>query len=505
MVDKHKKSEKDLQVRPPIVVILGHVDHGKTSILDCIRKTKVVEKESGGITQHVGAYQIEHNGKIITFIDTPGHEAFSAIRSRGAKVADIAVLVVAADDGVKPQTKEAINCILHEDIPFVVAINKMDKPAALPDKVKKELAENKVLVEGLGGEVPCVLVSAKTSLQINELLEMILLVAEMAEIKSDGQAPAAGVIIESRADAQRGATATLLVKEGTLSSHDVLASESAFGAIKTMEDFRGRVIVSAGPGSPVIVTGFNQVPPVGEEWQVMPSLDEARQRVATKSEQEKAKREPAEVLEIKEGQKVFNIILKADVSGSLEAIRESLKAIPQDEVIIRILKAEVGDVSENDVKLARSAKASIYGFRIKSSPAVNSLAERDNVYIKTYDIIYELIQVVRDRASTYLPSEMIRLPIGRLKVLATFKNGKSGQIVGGRVASGRIERGVKFDIKRASEIIGSGKVNQLQQNKQNVQEVAKDKECGIMASAEAEIEKNDILELFLEERKKREL
>jgi translation initiation factor IF-2 len=349
------------------------------------------------------------------------------------------------------------------------------------------------------------LVSAKTSLNINELLEMILLVAEMAEIKSNERVPASGVIIESRADAQRGATATLLVKEGTLNNHNILASDSAFGAIKTMEDFRGRAIVSAGPGSPVIVTGFNQVPPVGEEWQIMPSLEEARLRVAIKSEQEKAKREPAEVLEIKEDQKVFNIILKADVSGSLEAIRESLKAIPQDEVIIRVLKAEAGDVSENDVKLARSAKASIYGFRIKSSLAVNSLAERDNVYIKTYDIIYELIQIIRDRASTYLPSETLRMPIGRLKVLATFKNGKSGQIVGGRVASGRIERGAKFDIKRGNEIIGSGKVNQLQQNKQNVQEVAKDKECGLLANAEVVIEKNDILDLYLEERKKREL
>lgn len=505
MAAKQAKKQNDLQPRPPIVVILGHVDHGKTSILDCIRKTKVVDKESGGITQHVGAYQVEHNGKIITFIDTPGHEAFSAIRSRGAKVADIAVLVVAADDGVKPQTKEAINCILHENIPFIVAINKMDKPAALPDKVKKGLAENKVLVEGLGGDTPCVLVSAKTGLNINDLLEMILLVAEMTEIKSDYNVPASGVIVESRADARRGPTATLLIKEGTLNNHDIIAAESAFGALKVMEDFRGEAIENAGPGAPVVITGFDQVPPVGEKWIVTPSLEAARAKVAMKAQEEKGKREAAEVLEIKENQKVFNIILKADVSGSLEAIRESLKAIPQDEVIIRVLKAEAGDISENDVKLARSAKASIYGFRVKNSAAVSSLAGRDNIFIKTNDIIYELIQIIRDRAAFYLPSETIRTPLGRLKILAVFKNGKQGQIIGGRVTSGRAERGMKFDVKRNDEIIGSGRIAQLQQNKQDIQEAGKDKECGVMAEADVEIEKNDILEMYAEERKKREL
>ena len=505
MLEKHKKTEKESQSRPPIVVILGHVDHGKTSILDYIRKTKVAEKESGGITQHVGAYQVQHGNKWITFIDTPGHEAFSAIRSRGAKVADIAVLVVAADDGVKPQTKEAIHCIQHANIPFIVAINKMDKSSALPDKVKKELAENKVLAEGLGGTVPIVLVSAKTGLNIDDLLEMILLIAEMAEIKTEYDKPAEGVIIESRMDSQRGPTATLLIKEGVLKNKDIIAAESAFGAIKTMENFQGYLTEKAGPAMPVIVTGFNQVPPVGEEWQVMSSLEEARQRIEIKEKQEKKKREPADVLTIGENQKIFNIILKADVFGSLEAIRESLKTIPQEEILIRVIKAEVGEITEADIKLAGPAKARIFGFRVKEPASATSLAKRQKVRIAASDIIYELIQKIREEAGDLLPAEIIRQNIGRLKILATFKQNKEGQIVGGRVTGGQVENGAKIEIKRNEEIIGQGKISQLQQNKKNINEVAKDKECGLLINTDTTIEKGDVLEVFKEVKEKREL
>ena len=361
---KIEQKQTNQQSRPPIVVILGHVDHGKTSILDFIRKSKVAEKESGGITQHIGAYQVTMpeealssrgqqaegsraktseilrsaqdnfpaEGRKITFIDTPGHEAFSAMRSRGAKVADIAILVVAAEEGVKPQTKEAIEVILRQNMPMIVAINKMDKPNALPDKVKKELAGNDVLVESLGGEIPSVFTSTKTGLGIDELLEMILLIAEMNNFQGDASAPANGVIIESRMDARRGVTATLLVKDGTLTNKDIIAAESTYGQIKTMENFLGEILAEAGPSTPVLISGFSEVPPVGETWQAMSSIDEARAKVAIKGPQEKQKREPAEILNVNEGQKVFNFIIKADVFGSLEAIREVIKNVPQSEV-----------------------------------------------------------------------------------------------------------------------------------------------------------------------------
>ncbi len=499
------KIESNLQSRPPIVVVLGHVDHGKTSILDYIRQTKVAEKESGGITQHIGAYQIEHQGKSITFIDTPGHEAFSAMRSRGAKVADMAVLVVAADEGVKPQTKEAIDIVLHLELPLVVAINKMDKPNVLPDKVKKELADSGVLVESLGGKVPSVFVSAKTGLGVNELLEMILLMAEMAGLKGDYAKSARGIVIESRLDSQRGPTATLLIRDGVLNSKNIVMTESAFGFVKTMENFLGQTIEKAEPSTPVLITGFNQVPLVGEEWQVAASLPEAKAKIEIKSEQEKRKREPAGILAVAEGQRIFNLILKADFSGSLEAIREAFRAIPQEEVLLRVIKAEVGDIAEGDVKLAYSAKAKIYGFRVKSQSAVDLLAQRQNIKISLWQIIYELIQAVRHDASAFLKPEISRQNLGRLKVLAFFKAEGRKQIIGGRVSVGKLERGAIADIYRQEEFIGKGIILQLQHNKENAEELIKDQEGGVQIESEAVIEKGDVLEVYKEERKKREL
>jgi len=510
------KMENTLQPKPPIVVILGHVDHGKTSILDYIRQSKVAEAETGGITQHIGAYQVEHLAKAslaqmgqakkkITFIDTPGHEAFSAMRSRGAKVADIAILVVAADEGIKPQTKEAINLILHLDLPLIVAINKMDKPSALPEKVKKELAENNILVESMGGKIPVVLVSAKTGLGINDLLEMILLLAEMEELEADYSKSANGIIIESRIDSQRGTTVTLLVQDGMLIKKDAIATESAYGYIKSMENFLGQPIDKAGPSTPVLVVGLDQVPPVGEEWQAMESLEEAKKKAQTKAEKERHKREPAEILDISPDQKILNIILKADFSGSLEAVREALKSIPQEEIILRVIKAEVGDIAENDIKLASSAKAKIYGFRVKSGSDINILAERLNIKISLWQIIYELIQAVRQDASCLLVPEICREKIGRLKILATFKADGKKQIIGGRVTFGKLEKGTQADILRDEQNLGKGKILQLQQNKQDVQEIIKDREGGILIDSDIEIEKNDILEIYREERKKREL
>ena len=554
--DKKNKNQTS-QVRPPIVVILGHVDHGKTSILDYIRKSKVAEKESGGITQHIGAYQVTmpeeasssrgqqaeglqlkkeasssrgqqaegpsaksneilppqmrgqddfaSNGRKITFIDTPGHEAFSAMRSRGAKVADIAVLVVAAEEGVKPQTKEAIDIILRQKLPLIVAINKMDKPNALPDKVKKELADKGVLVEALGGKVPAIFTSTKTGLGIDELLEMILLIAAMESFQGDTAKSAQGVIIESRMDARRGVTATLLVKDGTLTNKDIVAAESTFGQIKTMENFLGQPLPEAGPSTPVLISGFSEVPPVGETWQAMASLEEARAKVAIKGPQEKQKREPAEFLNVAEGQKIFNLILKADVFGSLEAIREVIKSVPQEEVRLRVIKAEVGDITETDIQLAESAKAKIYGFRVKNSVGIENLAQRRGVKFALSSIIYELIQTIRHDASRFLTPEVVRKKLGQVKIIQIFKVNGQQQIIGGKVSSGKIERGALADILRDQEFVGAGRIVQLQQNKKDTDEVGKDRECGLAFESKDLVEKGDILETYKEEKKKREL
>jgi len=503
MVNTDKKL--NLQSRPPVVVVLGHVDHGKTSILDYIRKTKVAEKESGGITQHVGAYQAEHKGKIITFIDTPGHEAFSAMRSRGAKVADLAVLVVAADEGIKPQTKEVINLVTHLNLPFVVALNKFDKPGVIVEKVKKQLADNGVLVESLGGKVPLVATSAKTGAGIDELLEMILLLAEMEELKADVDSLASGVVIESFLDAQRGATATLLIKHGTLNSKDIIVTESTFGAIKTMEDFRGEITKQAGPSTPVRITGFSAPPPVGEEWQATVDLEMARWRASHKGEQEKKKREPVQILDVGPDQKVFNIILKADAFGSLEALREVLKAIPQEEVLLRIVCAEVGDIGENDVKLAGPSKSKIIGFRVKTGATAANLAERTGVRIFNFDIIYELIKAVREQMALTLEPEIIRQETGQVKILAVFKQDGRRQVVGGRVAKGKVDRGAMAEVTRAGESLGKGRITQLQVNKIDVESCQKDKECGMLFDGEPVVEKGDTLMLFKEEKKRREL
>ncbi len=498
---KKNKSE----IRPPVVVILGHVDHGKTSILDYIRESRIAEKESGGITQHIGAYQIEHNDKKITFVDTPGHEAFSAMRSRGAKVADIAILVIAAEEGLKPQTKEAIAHIKKFGIPMIVALNKTDKPEADPEKVKRELSQNDVLVESLNGSIPSINVSAKTGKGIDELLEMINLVAEMEELKSDPKEKTSGVIIESNQDNQRGATATLLVKEGTLTNKDIIGTDSAFGKVKTMDDFKSKPIKTANPSTPAIVTGLNQVPQVGEKFYTFDSLEEAEKRVERKT----AKRDISggdskEVHVFDPDKRVLNLVLKSDVHGSLEAIKESLKSIPSDEVVLRILKSDVGQITESDIKLAESAKARLIGFRIKTNAAIERLAQQKKVKIATFNIIYELIQDIRESLSKLLKPEIIRNVLGQLKVLAVFRTEKDKQIIGGRVTKG-IAKKVAVDILRNGDKIEEGRVIQLQKNKKESDEVNKDQEAGLLVKGTNLIEKGDTLEFYEEEKKKREL
>jgi translation initiation factor IF-2 len=493
------KKHQNLVSRPPVVVVLGHVDHGKSSILEAIKDLKITAKESGGITQHIGAYEIEEKGKKITFIDTPGHEAFSAMRSRGAKVADVAILVVAADEGVKPQTKEAISHIKKANLPMIVAINKMDKPAADPEKVKRELSVQEVSVESMGGKIPSVEISAKTGKGIPELLEIILLVAEMEGFKGDVSKSAEGVIIESYLDANRGPTATLILQRGILKKGDILGTSSACGKIKNLENFQGKLLKEASPSMPVIVLGFESVPVIGEKFKVFSDTESAKKEIKVPP------KAVPEVLDIEPGKKVLNIILKVDVLGSLEAIEEILKDFPQDRVILRILKGGVGEIGEDDVKLAKGARAKIIGFRIKTNPIAKTLAQRDKISIINFDVIYELSQAVRQLMEKMAGPEKVRIELGKIKILVIFRTEKNRQIVGGKVIEGKIKKGASLEVYRREERVGSGKIVGLQRDKKDIEEVAKGSECGILYEGDAKIEERDVLEAHIEEKRKIEL
>ena len=501
MVKEGEIEKVNTQIRPPVVVILGHVDHGKSSILEAIKDLKITEKEAGGITQHIGAYEIEHQGKKITFIDTPGHEAFSAMRSRGAKVADIAILVVAADDGVKPQTKEAVLLIKKSGIPVIVAINKIDKPTADPIKVKRELAKLDILVESMGGEVPSVETSAKTREGIDELLELILLVAEMEGLQGNRELPGAGVVIEAYLDKRRGPTATLLLKDGILRKGEIIGTRSTIGKVKTLEDFLGRSIEEAFPSQPCVVVGFEKVPQVGEKVRVYPDLWSAEKGL----EQGEILSRPREVFFIEPGKKVLNLILKTDVLGSLEPIMGVLKNLPQDKIVLRVLKGEAGEISESDVKLAKSSRAKILGFRVKINPAARGLAEREKVKIMTYDVIYELSQGVRQVMEKMVTAERVRTNLGKMKVLLIFRTEKNRQIVGAKVIEGEAKKGYMVEVLREEQKVGKGRIISLQKNKKDIDKGRKGDECGILYEGSTRVEKGDILVIYSEERKKGEL
>jgi len=503
---KNKEKTKGV-TRPPVVVVLGHVDHGKSSLLECVRDVKITAQEAGGITQHIGAYEVEHpspgsgQARKITFIDTPGHEAFSAMRSRGAQVADIAILVVAADDGVKPQTKEAIKHILQAGIPMIVAFNKIDLPTIDIAKAKRELTQNDVLVESEGGKVPSVEVSAKEKKGIPELLEMILLVADLEHLTGDAAATAAGVIVESYIDTKRGPVATVIVQKGMLRAGDVLGTNTAVGKVKGMEDFQGKTVTEAPLSMPVVVLGFETVPGVGETVSVFAAA-KAAEAAAQQPVPEKAA--PA-VIATEPDQRVLNVILKVDVAGSLEAVEEVLKDLPQDKVLLRILKAEVGDINETDVRLALSGKARIFGFRVKADPIAKSLAQNEKIKLKVHDVIYELAQDVREALSKRVASEKVRVELGAVKILEIFKADKNRQVIGGRVTEGEITKGTQIDIYRGEENRGSGKIMELQKNKKETKVVEKGTECGMLFDSEVAIEKGDMLMAFREEMRKGEL
>ncbi len=497
-----QKAAPVLWQRPPVVVVLGHVDHGKSSLLEAIKDFNITKKESGGITQHIGAYEVEHHSKKITFIDTPGHEAFSAMRTRGASVADVALLVVDAAQSVQPQTKEAIGAIKKAGIPMIVVLNKIDLPNADPEKIKRELANIDVLVESMGGAIPSVKVSAKEKTGIDELLEMILLVAEMQALVADINAPAEGLVIESYMDKLKGPIATVIVEKGTLRAKDIIATDLAMAKIKSLQDFAGHGIEKALPSQPAVVLGFEKVPGVGEKFKTYQTADQAAAHLKIESQKREVN---TTVLEAAGDKKIVNIILKGDVFGSIEAIEGMLKSLPQDQVILRILKTEVGDINETDAKLAETAKALIIGFRVKILPEVLQVMRADTqkkVRIKTFDIIYELIQEIRNGMEKSLEAETVRRDVGKIKALIIFFAEKNRQIVGGKITEGEIKKGLKLDVFRADAKIGAGRIINLQRDKKDMDLLKKGDECGILFEGNVKVEKNDILAAYVEERQK---
>lgn len=507
MEDKAEQKEiTKLVIRPPIVVVMGHIDHGKTKILDWYRKTKLVEEETGGITQHIGAYEVEHHGKKITFIDTPGHEAFSKIRSRGARVADMAILVIAADEGVKPQTKEALEIIQKNNLPFVVAFNKIDKPEANPERVKQQLAEANVLVESYGGKVPAVEISAKSGQNMDGLLEILLLLAELENLQADPQKPAEGVVIEVHPNPQRGITATLLLRDGKLKRGDKLVIGNNMETIKILENFRGHTVGELGPCSPALVVGLSVAPAVGEVFHAFNSKEKAETFMATLPEKTATPANREVTKSEIEGRPVFNIILKADVSGSVEALEETLKKLDSEIVGINILRSGIGDINESDVKLALATKLiTIVGFKVAVDAAVQEFAKNANIHILKGEIIYDLLDEVKRVIENMIPPIIKRTNLGRAKILKIFKKDGTKQIVGGRMEEGTIKKGTSVEIKRGKEVLGRGNIVELQRNKQEAEEVGQGSEFGILVDSKTAIKEGDTLDIFQEEIIKRML
>jgi len=502
-----ENQNKNLIPRPPIVVVMGHIDHGKTTLLDYIRKTEVAAGESGGITQHIGAYQASHNGKQITFIDTPGHEAFSKMRSRGARVADVAVLVVAADDGVKPQTKESILAIKEAKIPFVVAINKIDKESANPEKTKNELASSEIFLEGSGGTVPFAEISAKTGKGVPQLLETILLLSELEDLKADPQKNAEGIIIESHLDSKRGVTATILIEDGTLKKNQFIVTGEAVAKTIIFEDFNGNPINSAGPSVPVLIVGFNSTPVVGSEFRSFLSQKEALEYVKISKKENKkvyfTKKSEVELPEI-------GMVIKSDTAGSAEAIVGEIEKLKRDYFNLKILRAEVGDVSDGDIKLVGSSKNPlVIAFRVKISSSTKNLAEKVGVGVWSFDVIYDIYDFLKEKIEDTLPAETTKKILGKAKILKIFPppaggRGKS-QIIGGKVLEGAIEKGSNFSILRRANKVGDGKIDNLQIGKIDFQKTEAGREFGAKTVSSTEIVSGDELEVFKEEAIKRKL
>jgi len=497
-----------LEARPPVVVVMGHVDHGKTKLLDAIRRTDVMGGEAGGITQHIGAYQATKNGRRITFIDTPGHEAFTAMRSRGAKVADVAILVVAADDGVQPQTKEAVKILEAAKTPFLVAINKMDKPEADADRVKRELSDLGVMPEEWGGKITMLPISAKAGTGIDKMLEMILLIADMQgdKILANPNARAVGTVIESRVDKGEGAVATVLIQNGTLKQGDLLGVGGIyFGRVRAMKDYRGETVKAAPPGMPIRILGFKLSPAVGDIIEVAAAQGDLERvkPVHAGSEKMATVEKPKE--EENGDRKFESILLKADVLGSLEAILVSLDKFSHPEVGVNVVSKGLGNVTEADVLRAEATHAWIAGFGVLVPTPVAVLARDKGVTIKTYKVIYDLFDDLRAKLELMLSPEVLRTDHGDMKLLAIFKSDRAGQIVGGVVTEGKAVKDSMVKIMRGGVEEGEGVVVELQQNKRTVGEVGMGSECGLKVKSKVTLEVDDVLHFYREEKKSRKL
>jgi translation initiation factor IF-2 len=506
---KHEPSAGQLAAhmvhRPPVVTVMGHVDHGKTSLLDTIRKTRVAAGEAGGITQHIGAYQVEINGKKITFLDTPGHEAFTAMRARGAQVTDIAVIVVAADDGVMPQTLEAIDHARAAKVPIIVALNKMDKPGANPDHVKSQLADAGVVIEEYGGDVICVPVSARQNTGIDELLEMILLVAEVQDLKANPQAKALGAIIESRLDKSRGVSATVLMEQGTLKVGDIVVVGTTFGRIRAMFDDKGKALKKAGPSMPVEILGLPEVPKAGDRLEEVADEKTARSITSQRALSQKVDNGGGTRAisldslssEIQAGKvKELNLLIKADVQGSLEAIKPMLERLGEEKTKVRLLHDGVGNVSETDIHLASASNAVIIAFSVKVDAAAQRLAQNEGVDIRSYDVIYKLGDDIEAALKGMLEPTYREQVDGHAEVMQLFKVGKTTVIAGCRVTDGKLMRSSQARVLRGGKVLLTGQIASLRRGKDDVREVATGFECGVTIEDFNQFEVGDIVEAF---------
>lgn len=504
--------EENLVKRPPIVTIMGHVDHGKTSLLDAIRHAKVTASEAGGITQHIGAYTVSLNGEKITFLDTPGHEAFTAMRARGAQVTDIVILVVAADDGIMPQTKEAINHCKAADVPMIVAINKIDRPGANVDRVKQELTEHGLVSEDWGGDTICVPVSAKTGENLESLLEMVLLTSEMQELKADPNRKAKGTVIEAKLDKGRGAVASLLIQNGTLNVGDSILVGSTYGRIRAMFDDRGKKIKSAGPSIPVEILGLSEVPAAGDRFIVCKDEKTARNMADLRKQKIKADSHQASnrvsledlYSQIQEGKvKELAIVVKADVQGSVEAIRQSLEKLSTDDVKVRVIHGAVGAITETDVTLAAASNALVIGFNVRPDGNATVQAEKENIEIKTYRIIYDAIEDVKSAMIGMLEPEYKEVVNGKAEVRMTYKISNVGTIAGCYVTDGKIVRNSEIRVIRDGIVIFESTLASLKRFKDDAKEVAKGYECGLSVEKFNDLKEGDVIESFTMEAIKR--
>jgi translation initiation factor IF-2 len=502
--------EADLVPRPPVVTIMGHVDHGKTTLLDAIRSSNLVDKESGGITQHIGAYRVAVKNRLITFIDTPGHEAFTRLRSRGAKATDIVILVVAADDGIMPQTKEAIDHARAANVPIIVAINKIDKPEANAERVKQQLAKENLLVEDWGGKTISVEVSAREKKNIGDLLEMTLLLSDILELKANPKVPAQGVVLEARLDSQKGPIATVIVQQGTLEQGQAFVSGMSMGKVRAMFDEHGKVLKAAGPSMPVEIMGFSDVPVAGDPFQVMEDAEGAKHVVEFRRSQTKGK----EALRAGEGvtldelfkkieggqAKELTLVVKADVQGSVEVLADVIPPLGTEKVKIKVVHAATGNITEADVLLASASKAIVIGYNVKPSPKVIDLAKTEGVEIRAYKIIYQLTDDIKKAVIGLLEPVIKESFQGRAEVRKVFQIPKVGTIAGCIVQDGRIVRNAEARVLRAREVIHQGRISSLKHLKENVAEVKKDYECGIGVGGFNDFQPGDTIETFVREK-----